>query len=227
MRKFILSLVLSCLFAFGLSLSPAGATGVYDLPVLGAGSTTYILDNASAISAANEGKLNRDFQQLAEKTGNEVRMVVVRRLDYGQKIDNLADDIFKEWYSTPEDRAEQTLIVIDTLTNKTAIRVGDKTGALLTDEIADSVISETMAAPLKDGAKYNQALLDAGRRLTAVLSGETDPGPPAEQEVNIASTFTSAEDTDDKSATVWVIVLLVLATAIPMATYFWYAGFGR
>ncbi|MFM6408591.1 MAG: YgcG family protein, partial [Microcystis sp.] len=26
---------------------------------------------------------------------------------------------------------------------------------------------------------------------------------------------------------IWVIVLLVLATVIPMVTYFWYAGFGR
>ncbi|MFN9317428.1 MAG: YgcG family protein, partial [Microcystis sp.] len=44
---------------------------------------------------------------------------------------------------------------------------------------------------------------------------------------NIESTFTTAEETDDKNATIWVIVLLVLATVIPMVTYFWYAGFGR
>jgi uncharacterized protein len=227
MRKLLLSLLLSCLFACGWSQLPAGATGVYDLPTLGVGSITYLLDQASAISAANEGKLNRDLQQLAAKTGNEVRMVVVRRLDYGQTIDNLADDIFKEWYPNPEDSTNQTLIVVDTLTNKTAIRVGDKVNSLLTDEIAGSVLSETMAAPLKDGAKYNQALLSASRRLVAVLSGETDPGPPQVQAVNIESTFASAEETDDKSATIWVIVLLFFATVIPMATYFWYSGFGR
>jgi uncharacterized protein len=84
-----------------------------------------------------------------------------------------------------------------------------------------------MAAPLKDGAKYNQALLSASRRLVAVLSGETDPGPPQVQAINIESTFASAEETDDKSATIWVIVLLFFATVIPMATYFWYSGFGR
>ncbi|WP_422662015.1 photosystem II repair protein Psb32 [Pannus brasiliensis] len=213
--------------AIALGLSPALATGVYDLPILGAGSSTYVVDQASAISASSEGRLNRDLQQLAEKTGKEVRMVVVRRLDYGQKIDGLADDIFREWYSSPEDKADQTLIVLDTLTNKTAIRVGDGVNSLLTDEIADSVISETMAAPLKDGAKYNQALLDASRRVSAVLSGETDPGPPEARTVNIESTFTSAEETNDKSATVWVLVLLFFATVIPMVTYFWYAGFGR
>lgn len=226
-RRFSIAVVLAGWMAITLGLSPALATGVYDLPILGAGSSTYLVDQASAISASNEGRLNRDLQQLAEKTGKEVRMVVVRRLDYGQKIDDLADDIFREWYPKAEDKTDQTLIVLDTLTNKTAIRVGDGVNSLLTDEIADSVISETMAAPLKDGAKYNQALLDAGRRVSAVLSGETDPGPPEARTVNIESTFTSAEETDDKSATVWVLVLLFFATVIPMVTYFWYAGFGR
>jgi uncharacterized protein len=81
-----------------------------------------------------------------------------------------------------------------------------------------------MREPLKDGAKYNQALIDASQRLGAVLSGAEDPGPPEARTVSIESTFTSAEETDDNSATLWVIVLLVLATAIPMATYFWYVG---
>ncbi|NCR12795.1 MAG: YgcG family protein [Microcystis aeruginosa SX13-11] len=213
MLKLLASLLLSCCVALGVSLSPAAAMGVYDLPILSSGAPTYVVDPVSAISAANEGKLNKDLKNLAEKTGQEVRMVVVRRLDYGQKIDNLADDILREWYPNPEDRANQTIIVLDTLTNKTAMRV--------------SILSETMAVPLKDGGKYNQALLDASRRLTAVLSGEADPGPPEVATINIESTFTTAEETDDKSATIWVIVLLVLATVIPMATYFWYAGFGR
>jgi len=107
--------------------------GVYDLPILSSGAPTYVVDPVSAISAANEGKLNKDLKNLAEKTGQEVRMVVVRRLDYGQKIDNLADDILREWYPNPEDRANQTIIVLDTLTNKTAIRVGEEAKPLLTD----------------------------------------------------------------------------------------------
>jgi uncharacterized protein len=42
--------------------------------------------------------------------------------------------------------------------------------------------------------------------------------------INIESTYASAEETDDRSATVWVIVLLAVATLVPMATYFWYVG---
>ncbi|MDJ0524906.1 MAG: TPM domain-containing protein, partial [Microcystis sp. M53600_WE12] len=116
MLKLLASLLLSCCVALGVSLSPAAAMGVYDLPILSPGAPTYVVDPVAAISAANEGKLNKDLKNLAEKTGQEVRMVVVRRLDYGQKIDNLADDILREWYPNSEDRANQTIIVLDTLT---------------------------------------------------------------------------------------------------------------
>jgi uncharacterized protein len=61
--------------------------------------------------------------------------------------------------------------------------------------------------------------------MVAVLSGLEDPGPPEVKELNIEGTFTTAEETDDRSATIWTIVLLVLATVIPMVTYFWYVGF--
>ena len=48
----------------------------------------------------------------------------------------------------------------------------------MSDEIAKSVAQETMQVPLQKGDRYNQAFLDVGDRLVAVLSGEPDPGPP-------------------------------------------------
>ena len=204
---------------------PAWATGVYDLPRLAAGTDTYLIDQAEAISLANEGKLNGDLKRLAQKTGQEVRFVVIRRLDFDQTIDGFADDVFSQWYPTPEEQANQTLLVLDTLTNSTALRQGSSSQALLDEAIATSLLDETLAVPLRDGGKYNQALLAADQRLSAVLSGQADPGPPQVQEINLEGTFATAEETDDRSATVWVVVLLALATLIPMVTYFWYVGF--
>jgi uncharacterized protein len=205
-------------------VAPAWATGVYDLPSLNAGSSSWVVDLADTISLANESKLSSEFKQLAKQTGNEVRMVTIRRLDFDETIDGFADKLFASWYPTPEEQANQTLVVVDTLTNAAAIRTGEAVKPVLSDAIAESVTQETIAIPLREGNKFNQAFLGAGDRLVAVLSGEEDPGPPSEQEINIDSTFASAEETDDRSATVWVVVLLVLATAIPMATYFWYVG---
>jgi uncharacterized protein len=220
----LMTALLSLFLGFCSAIAPAWATGVYDLPSLSAGSSSWVVDLADTISLANENKLSGEFKQLAKQTGNEVRMVTIRRLDFDETIDNFADKLFAKWYPTPEAQANQTLVVVDTLTNATAIRTGEAVKPVLSDAIAESVTKETIAIPLREGNKFNQAFLGAGDRLVAVLSGEQDPGPPSEQEINIDSTFTSAEDTDDRSATVWVVVLLVLATAIPMATYFWYVG---
>lgn len=217
-------LLLSFILSFGLMVTPANATGVYDLPTINAGASTRVLDLADVISLANENKLSNQLKQLAKETGNEVRIVTIRRLDFGETIDSFADKVFATWYPTPKEQANQTLLVVDSLTNNSAIRTGEKVKPLISDDIAESVTSETIAIPLKEGSKYNQAFLGAGDRLVAVLSGQSDPGPPNAQEINIESNFASAEETDDRSATVWVIVLLFLATAIPMATYFWYVG---
>jgi len=83
-----------------------------------------------------------------------------------------------------------------------------------------------MTVPLREGNKYNKSFLEASDRLVAVLSGQPDPGPPVvEETVQVEGTFTSAEETDTKNSTIWVVVLLVVATVVPMATYFFYQGF--
>ena len=116
--------ILSVFFALGLLISPAQATGVYDLPMLGAGDSTWVVDSADVLSLTSERKVNGNLKQLAKNSGNEVRLVVVRRLDYGETIDSFADKLFAQWYPTPEEQADQTLVVLDTLTNSSAIRQG-------------------------------------------------------------------------------------------------------
>lgn len=224
-KSILPAFIFSTIAAIFFAIAPAHATGVYDLPALSSGSSTWVIDSADAISLANEGKLSGELKNLAEKTDREVRLIAIRRLDYGETIESFADKVFSSWFPTPEERANQTILAIDTLTNSSAIRTGEAVKTVMSDEIADSVVSETIAASLRNGSKYNQAFLDASNRLVAVLSGQPDPGPPTVQDVSIEGTFASAEETDDRNATVWVIVLLVLATAIPMATYFWYVGF--
>ncbi|ELR98124.1 photosystem II repair protein Psb32 [Gloeocapsa sp. PCC 73106] len=221
--KFLLKLCL-LIFASTISLTPAWATGVYDLPVPDA--STWVIDQAEVISRSNEGQLSTTLANLAKTTGNQVRVVAIRRLDYGQNIETLSDELFTTWFPTLEAQSHQTLIVLDTLTNDAAIRTGTEVKTLLDDATATSVVEETIGIPLKQGNKYNQAFLGAGDRLVAILSGAEDPGPPQfDNDLNLEGTFTQAEDTKKGNAAIWVIVLLVLATVIPMATYFFYMGF--
>lgn len=218
--------ILGIILASGLIAAPAYATGVYDLPELSAGETTWVIDQADAISRVTEGTLSGALQKLAQETGNEVRMVAIRRLDYGETIDSFTEELFTNWFPTSQEQANQTLIAIDTLTNRVGLRRGEQLATPLNDEIVNSIKAESIGIPLRKGSKYNEAFLEASNRLVAILSGQPDPGPPIAQDtLNIESTYASAEETDDRSATVWVIVLLLLATVIPMVTYFWYVGF--
>lgn len=207
--------------------APAIATGLFDLPNFDR-ENLWVVDTADAISSVNQNKLSNTFKDLANQTGQEVRMVAIRRLDYGETVDSLAEEIFKNWYPNAEVQANQTLLVLDTLTNNVAIRSGDSAQKLIGAEAAKSIVNDTVGYNIRKGNKYNQAFLDAGDRLVAVLSGQEDPGPPIiEDEIQTEGTFTKAEDTDRGSATVWVIGFLIVATVVPMVTYYWYVGLGN
>lgn len=216
--------LLSILFTIGVWVAPAQATGVYDLPKISAGETTWVVDQGDVLSFATKKKLSSTLENLAQQTNNEVRLVTIRRLNYDDTIETFTDKLFTTWFNNPDAQANQTLLVLDTVTNNSAIRTGENVNNTMTAEIATSVAQETLQAPLREGEKYNQAFIDASDRLIAVLSGQPDPGPPLIKEVNIEGTFTTAEETDARSATIWVVVLLVVATIIPMATYFFYVG---
>jgi uncharacterized protein len=225
-KRYLLRLIVPLVMViFGNSVltTPALATGVYQIPNLTANGSNWIVDQGEIISRASEGKMSSAFDNLAKKTGNEVRFVTIRRLDYGETPESFSQALFKKWFPTPAEQANQTLLVLDTVTNGTAIITGEQVKSLLTDAIAESVVSETLGVPLREGNKYNQAFVDASDRLVAVLSGEPDPGPPEVTEtVQVEGTFTKAEDTDKGNATAWVVGLLIAATIIPMATYFVY-----
>lgn len=222
LQRLILPLMMLIL-ASSLIATPALATGVYQIPNLVAGEKTWVVDQAEVISRLNEGNISSAFEDLATQTGNEVRIVTVRRLDYGETPQSFTKALFEKWFPTKEAQANQTLLVIDTVTNKSAIITGDQVKPLLSDSTAESVAYETLLLPLRQGNKYNQAFLDVSDRLVAVLSGKPDPGPPQiTEKVQVESTFKKAEETDKGNATAWVVGLVIAATIIPMATYYIY-----
>ncbi len=226
-QKYLIRLILPVLvmmMATSLFILPASATGVYQIPSLTA--DTWILDQGDVISRLNEGQISKAFKDLAQETGNEARIVTIHRLDYGETPESFAKGLFSKWFPTAAEQANQVLLLIDTVSNGTALISGDQVKSLLTDSIAQSVAEETLGAALRNGNKYNQGFLDVSDRLVAVLSGKPDPGPPEIKEtVKVEGTFTKAEETDQGNATAWVVGLLIAATVIPMATYYIYLVF--
>lgn len=212
--------------AFQIGVLPALATGVYELPALSAGDRTWVWDKGDVLSRSTESNINSAIDSLEKKTGKQVRFVTIHRLDYGETTATFADQLFEQWFPTKEDQSNQILLVLDTVTNSAAIRTGEGVKSLLSDEIAQSVAGETVQVPLREGNKYNEAFSEASSRIATVMSGEPDPGAPkVVDNTQVEGTFKKAEETDQGNATVVVVVLLVLATVIPMVTYFWYQGF--
>ena len=214
------------LIASQMTVLPALATGVYEMPMLSAGDRTWVWDKGDVLSRSSESTITSVLDNLETQTGKQVRLVTIHRLDYGETTATFTKQLFEQWFPATEDQTNQILLVLDTVTNSAAIRTGEGVKSLLTDEIAQSVAGETVQVPLREGNKYNEAFTAASDRLATVLSGQPDPGAPeVVDNTQVEGTFKKAEETDQGNATVIVVVLLVLATVIPMVTYFWYQGF--
>jgi uncharacterized protein len=227
-KPFVGSLLLALLVLAGFAIAePAQATGVYTMPPLS--EDTWIVDDANLLSRLNESKITTQLKELAAETGNEVRFITIHRLDYGETPASFADALLEKWFPDPDSRANQSILVLDDVTNGSAIRSGDQSATLLTEDIAASLAEETVGIPLRKGNKYNQAMLGATDRLVAVLSGEADPGPPADVTFSeLESTFATAEETEEnRGNSTWIVVgFLIAATVIPMATYYLYMSVG-
>lgn len=221
--KPVLIALVSIFFMLQVGALPAHATGVYSMPSVAAGDPTWVIDEADIISRLNQGKLDRQLAAIAEETGVEVRFVTLHRLDYGETAQSFADQLFETWFPTADSQANQVILVLDNVTNTTAIHADPSVSDRLTAEIAESIAQETMQVPIRDGNKYNQAFLDAGDRLLAVLTGQPDPGPPVvEVTIQTEGTYAKAEETDQSSSTVLIVGFLIAATVIPMVTYYIY-----
>jgi uncharacterized protein len=223
-NKILLSL-LAIVLSIATFALPAQATAVYEVPTVSAGEPTWVIDKAEVLSLSTKGSLRGTLEQIAKQTGKEVRFLTIHRLDYGDTIQTFTDKVFKKWFPTTELQADRVLIVLDNVTNTIGIATGSDVKSSLTDAIATSIVSETMGVPLRQGNKYNQAFSDAADRLLPILSGQADPGPPKVIETPVAGrTYLKAEETDANRTnfTIIVIGLLIAATIIPMATWWWY-----
>lgn len=225
----IICVALMAMLTLPLVSAPVLATSLYSMPQT-ISSDTWIVDEASQISRINEGKIEGQLKALAQQTGNAVRYVTIHRLDYGETAESFANQLAEKWFPDAEARANQTIVVLDDVTNNIGVAVGEGAAGVLNDELLTSIVDETMKIPLLKGNQYNQSFLGATERLVAVLSGEEDPGPPEayDDTVDIDRNFATAEETEATrgSSTIVVVVLLIAATVIPMATYYWYVSAG-
>jgi uncharacterized protein len=209
--------VLSAMLLAGLCWPlEALATGVQDFPAQLPSSA--VIDTADLLSRAASNDLEKRLQSLNEDHV-DARLLTLRRLDYGLSLESLGQQLIERWGATDPD-SNLLLLLIESQNNSAAVVASAELLNQLPDTLLSSTAISTMGLPLREGARYRQAGLDALDRLDTVLQGGEDPGPPQLLErLPIETNIPTKEETASSNALLWVVVLLVVGTLVPMITW--------
>ena len=209
--------VLSAMLLAGLCWPlEALATGVQDFPAQLPSSA--VIDTADLLSRAASNDLEKRLQSLNEDHV-DARLLTLRRLDYGLSLESLGQQLIERWGATDPD-SNLLLLLIESQNNSAAVVASAELLNQLPDSLLSSTAISTMGLPLREGARYRQAGLDALDRLDTVLQGGEDPGPPQLLErLPIETNIPTKEETASSNALLWVVVLLVVGTLVPMITW--------
>jgi uncharacterized protein len=209
--------VLSAMLLAGLCWPmEALATGVPDFPAQLPSSA--VIDTADLLSRAASTDLEKRLESLNEDHV-DARLLTLRRLDYGLSLESLGQQLIERWGATDPD-SNLLLLLIESQNNSAAVVASAELLNQLPDTLLSSTAISTMGLPLREGARYRQAGLDALDRLDTVLQGGEDPGPPQLLErLPIETNIPTKEETASSNALLWVVVLLVVGTLVPMITW--------
>lgn len=196
--------------------SAALATGLADFPMQRPSS--HVLDSADVLSRAASGDVNQRLEQFSE-LGVDARLVTLRRLDYGVSLETLGEELLQQWQDEAS-RDGLLLLLIEAQNNSAAVVASPALLEQLPSTLLSSTAISTMGLPLREGSRYRQASLDALSRLEVVLNGGEDPGPPQLVErMPVETNIPTKEETESSNAFLWVVVLLVVGTLVPMITW--------
>ncbi len=144
--------------------TPASATGVYEIPTIAAGDATWVVDHAGILSRITRSEISNKLENLSKATGNEVRLVTIHRLDYGETIETFVDKLFDTWFSTSDAQTNQVILALDNVNNIW------KEMAKIRNEIAHCGMSRPMNHQINHQGKQSKnnsaiALCDRVNRL--------------------------------------------------------------
>eukprot|EP00276_Gloeochaete_wittrockiana_P005661 CAMPEP_0184656938 /NCGR_PEP_ID=MMETSP0308-20130426/16858_1 /TAXON_ID=38269 /ORGANISM="Gloeochaete witrockiana, Strain SAG 46.84" /LENGTH=268 /DNA_ID=CAMNT_0027094273 /DNA_START=176 /DNA_END=982 /DNA_ORIENTATION=+ len=215
--------VIASAFGFLAWATPASSAVVYDLP---SEQRVHVVDDAKALNVSTINEVNKALQRTEDNLGYDLDVLIVRRLDGEEESpEQLAETVYKRWHGSSPDASKKGVLVLVTRVARGAIYGGADLLKALPEDFQKSILEDSLAKPSADN-RFNEAVNNASERIVAVLSGQADPGAPAMRRATLEANFASKEETEASrgvSATT-VVVLLIVATFVPMATYFYYTG---
>ena len=213
-----LQLLIAASLCFFLAVPAVFALSPQDLPTQPP--EEAVLDSADVLSRAGKKEIESRLNQL-DSSKVDARLITLRRLDYGLSLSGFGEELVERW-SNNENRSERPLILFleETQNKQAAVVVPAELSDQLPEELLRSTARTTMSQPMRDGERFRKASMDGIERIAVVLDGGADPGPPIEMErTTLPTNVPTVEETRESNAFTWVIVLLVVGTIVPMATW--------
>ncbi len=213
-----LQLLIAASLCFFLAVPAGFALSPQDLPAQPPDQA--VLDSADVLSRAGKNEIETRLNQL-ESSKVDARVITLRKLDYGLSLTGFGEELVERW-SSNDNRSERPLILFleETQNKQAAVVVSAELSDQLPDALLRSTARTTMSQPMRDGERFRQASMDGIERIAVVLNGGEDPGPPIQIErTALPTNVPTVEETSESNAFTWVIVLLVVGTIVPMATW--------
>ena len=213
-----LQLLIAASLCFFLAVPAGFALSPQDLPAQPPDKA--VLDSADVLSRAGKNEIETRLNQL-ESSKVDARVITIRKLDYGLSLTGFGEELVERW-SNNDNTSERPLILFleETQNKQAAIVVSAELSDQLPDALLRSTARTTMSQPMRDGERFRQASMDGIERIAVVLNGGEDPGPPIQIErTALPTNVPTVEETSESNAFTWVIVLLVVGTIVPMATW--------
>ena len=213
-----LQLLIAASLCFFLAVPAGFALSPQDLPAQPPDKA--VLDSADVLSRAGKNEIEARLNEL-ESSKVDARVITLRKLDYGLSLTGFGEELVERW-SNKDNRSERPLILFleETQNKQAAVVVSAELSDQLPDALLRSTARTTMSQPMRDGERFRQASMDGIERIAVVLNGGEDPGPPIQIErTALPTNVPTVEETSESNAFTWVIVLLVVGTIVPMATW--------
>jgi uncharacterized protein len=213
-----LQLLIAASLCFFLAVPAGFALSPQDLPAQPPDKA--VLDSADVLSRAGKNEIETRLNEL-ESSKVDARVITLRKLDYGLSLTGFGEELVKRWTNNDNASDRPLILFLEETQNKQAAVV---ISAELSDQLPDALLSSTarttMSQPMRDGERFRQASMDGIERIAVVLNGGEDPGPPIQVErTALPTNVPTIEETSESNAFTWVIVLLVVGTIVPMATW--------
>lgn len=126
-----------------------------------------ITDLANVIEAATEAEMDRQLDQLEQKTSSEIAVVTVPSLD-GVPVEDYAVRLFREWGIGQAKNDNGVLVLVAPNEREMRIEVGYGLEGILPDGLAGQIIRENFIPRFRDD-DYNGGIRDGVARVIAVV----------------------------------------------------------